>query len=271
MNKIVVFTDTHMQPEVGAGKFDPDVQLQKGIAHVNEFNGDADLVIFCGDITDKGDIVSYQMLRNHLKDLNIPYRLLLGNHDNRENFLTVFDDVVVDENGFVQQVIDMGSMRLILLDTLYGPPYDYPLCHMGKLCERRLAWLDAQLSSAGERDCIVFMHHPPHDTGFVAMDTIKLLDGDAFYEVVKTHNNVSQIICGHVHRTISGHHKGVPFAVFKSTVGQMPMLFDTMDFHMEVNEPSSYGIIFADKDRVLIQTEDFELSDLKALRETLKA
>ena len=269
MQKIIVFTDTHMQPEVGEGKFDPDVQLEKGIAHVNEFNADADLVIFCGDITDKGDVHSYEMLQNRLKDLNIPYKLLLGNHDNRENFLTVFDNAHVDENGFVQQAIDMGSMRLILLDTLHGPPYDYPMSHMGKLCEKRLAWLDMQLASAGDKDCIIFMHHPPHNTGFVAMDTIKLIDGDAFYNVVKAHNNVSQLICGHVHRTISGHHKGIPFAVFKSTVGQMPMLFDTMDFHMEVNEPSSYGIIFADKDSVIVQTEDFELSDLKALTETL--
>lgn len=267
MQKIVVFTDTHMQPKVSAGKFDPDVQLEKGIAHVNEFNSDADLVIFCGDITDKGDIVSYRMLQNRLKDLDIPYKLLLGNHDNRENFLTVFVDAEMDENGFVQQVIDMGAVRLILLDTLHGPPYDYPLSHMGELCKKRLAWFDVQLASAGEKECIVFMHHPPHDTGFVAMDTIKLIDGDAFYNIVKTRKNVSQIICGHVHRTISGHYKGIPFAVFKSTVGQMPMLFDTMDFHMEVNEPSSYGIIFADKNSVLVQTEDFELSDLKALQE----
>jgi len=226
---------------------------------------DTDLVIFCGDLTDKGDVVSYKMLKSRLNDLNMPYKLLLGNHDNRENFLTVFGEEQVDENGFVQQVIDLGTMRLILLDTLNGPPYEYPISHMGKLCEMRLAWLDGQLASADEKDCVIFMHHPPHNTGFVAMDTIKLIDGEDFYEVVKKHNNVSQLICGHVHRTISGHHKGIPFAVFKSTVGQMPMLFDTMDFHMEVNEPSSYGIIFAEKDSVLVQSEDFELSDLKAL------
>lgn len=269
MQKIIVFTDTHMQPEVDEGKFDPDVQLKKGIAHVNQFNGNADLVVFCGDLTHKGDVISYEMLQNRLTDLNIPYKLLLGNHDNRENFLTVFDDTRLDENGFVQQVLDLGPFRLILLDTLNGPPYDYPSSHMGNLCEKRLAWLEAQLASAGEKDCMVFMHHPPHNTGFVAMDTIKLIDGDGFYKVLKNHNNVSQLICGHVHRTISGHYKGIPFAVFKSTVGQMPMLFDTMDFHMEVNEPSSYGIIFAEKDTVLVQTEDFELSDLKAVRETL--
>ena len=268
MHKIIVFTDTHMQSGVAEGKFDPDVQLQKGIAHVNAFNSDADLAIFCGDLTDKGDVASYEMLRNRLQDLNIPYHLLLGNHDNRENFSSVFAAHVLDENSFVQQVIDTPHAKLILLDTLNGPPYNYPYSHQGMLCGKRLSWLDTQLENAGKKPCVIFMHHPAHNTGFAAMDTIKLIEGNVFYEVVKRYDNVSHIVCGHVHRTISGSHQGIPFSIFKSTVGQMPMLFDTMDFHMEVNEPSAYGIIFINQDTVLVQTEDYELSDLAAIKKT---
>ena len=266
MQKIIVFTDTHMQPEVAEGKFDPDVQLQKGIAHVNAFNSDADLVIFCGDLVDKGDVTSYQMLYKRLENFNIPYNLMLGNHDNRENFSSVFDNHALDENGFVQQVIDTPCAKLILLDTLNGPPYNYPYSHQGMLCEKRLSWLDNQLENAGKKPCVIFMHHPAHNTGFVAMDTIKLIEGNAFYEIVKRHNNVCHIVYGHVHRTISGSHQGIPFSIFKSTVGQMPMLFDIMDFHMEVNEPSAYGIVSINQDTVLVHTEDYELSDLAAIK-----
>ena len=185
MQKFVVITDTHMQPEVEKGKFDPDVQLQKCIAHVNEFNGDADLVVFCGDLTDKGDVVSYQMLQNRLEYLEIPYQLLLGNHDNRENFKSVFQDAKLDENGFVQQIVETPAANLILLDTLNGPPYEYPYSHKGMLCEKRLAWLDKQLKYSGDKKCVIFMHHPAHITGFVAMDTMKFIDGEMFFEVVK--------------------------------------------------------------------------------------
>ncbi len=265
MQKIVVFTDTHMQPEVDEGKFDPDVQLQKGIAHVNEFNGDADLVIFCGDLTHNGDVASYEMLRKRLEDLDIPFKLLLGNHDIRENYKTAFSNEKLDENGFVQQVVELPDVNLILLDTLNGPPYNYPYSHQGMLCENRLSWLDQQLEISDEKPCVIFMHHPAHDTGFVAMDSIKLIDGDAFYEVVKRYSNVRHIVCGHVHRTISGSYKGISFSIFKSTVGQMPMLFDKMDFHMEVNEPSAYGIVTISSESVLVQTEDFELSDLRSI------
>ena len=69
-----------------------------------------------------------------------------------------------------------------------------------------------------------------------------------------------------MHRTISGSYEGIPFSTFKSTVGQMPMLFDTMDFHMEVNEPSAYGIIMIGSRTVLVQSEDFELSDLRSIK-----
>ena len=264
MQKIVVFTDTHMELEVANGKFDPDVQLQKGIAHVNEFNSDADRVIFCGDLTHMGDVASYEKLRKRLEDLKLPYHLLLGNHDNRENFLSVFGDVLLDENSFVQQVINTTDANLILLDTLNGPPYNYPYSHQGMLCEKRMTWLDEQLKLSADKPCIIFMHHPAHNTGFAAMDTIKLIDGEAFYDVAKRYDNVRHIVCGHVHRTISGSYRGIPFSIFKSTVGQMPMLFDVMDFHMEVQEPSAYGIVCIEKESVLVQTEDFELSDLSA-------
>jgi len=262
MAKVIVFTDTHMQPETKPGKFDPARQLEKGIAHVNTFNGDADHVIFCGDLTHRGTVESYEMLRDSLENLKLPYTLLMGNHDNRENFLSVFPKSQRDENGFLQKVIKFPEARLVLLDTLNGPPYNYPESHKGLLCEKRLDWLDRQLTDAGEQPCIIFMHHPPHDTGFKAMDTIKLTHSESFYELVQKHGNVRQLVCGHIHRTISGSYNGIPFCVFKSTVGQMPMVFESMDFRAEVNEPSAYGIVFAGKAGVIVHTEDFELSDL---------
>ena len=270
MPKIVVLTDIHIRPDQVPGKPDPDLQLRKGIDHINRFNGDADLVVFCGDLADEGDVGSYEILRETLKTLTVPHRLLLGNHDNRENFLSVFSDVELDPAGFVQQVFDFPDIRLIFLDTLFAPPYKYPLSHAGFLCEQRLAWLDEQLGLAEGKACVIFMHHPPHETGFVAMDTIKLNNEEAFYEVVLRNGNVKHVVCGHVHRTISGSHRGIPFSVFKSPVGQMPMLFDVMDFHMETNEPAAYGIISISYDSVLVQTEDYELTDLDALRASLQ-
>ena len=109
------------------------------------------------------------------------------------------------------------------------------------------------------------MHHPPHDTGFHGMDTIKLKNGDAFYDAVRKADNVAHIVCGHVHRTIFGNHHGISYSVFKSPMMQMPMIFDLEDFHVDVDEPPACGLIHILPDGIQVHTEDYGLSDLDAL------
>lgn len=262
MTRIIVFTDIHFSVEHLEREINPVERLRSGLDHVSRHHRHASKVVITGDLTHKGDLASYRLLRETLDMYDLPIRLMIGNHDNRENFLKVFPETETDPSGFVQSVMDTATHRCLFLDTLDGPPYDYPLSHRGMLCDTRLAWLDRQLSSAGEKPCIVFMHHHPHDVGFRAMDMIKLVNGEAFYDVLERHANVAHISCGHVHRTISGHHRGIPFSVFKSTVGQMPMIFESMDFHAETNEPAAYGIIDLNPSGVTVHTEDFELTDL---------
>ncbi len=266
MNRTVIFTDIHFNVSPRGNGIDPVERLQAGIAHAINYVEGLDRIVITGDLTHHGDIASYELLKNSLPETLVPLHLMIGNHDNRENFLKVFLQTPTDENGYVQQMVDVDDHRLVFLDTLDGPPYDYPLSHRGMLCEKRLSWLRTQLASAGARKCIIFMHHHPHDVGFKAMDTIRLINGDDFYSAIEEFNNVKHISCGHVHRTISGNHRGVSFSVFKSTVGQMPMIFNKMDFHMETNEPAAYGIIDIEKDGVTVHTEDYQLTDLEAFR-----
>lgn len=258
MTKIIVFTDIHFGQEDATA--DPTARLRAGFEHLERYNSDAELIVITGDLSHDGRVEDYEALREIIDTAPRPVQLMIGNHDNRENFLSVFTNVATTASGHVQTSRETDSARLIFLDTLQAPPYSYPFSHIGVLCADRMAWLDAELES--DKPCIIFMHHPPHDTGFVAMDAIKLGNGPAFYDLLERHGTVQQLICGHVHRTISGSHRGVPFAIFKSLVGQMPMLFDVMDFHMECNEPAAYGILMLGEHGVIVHTEDFQLTDL---------
>ena len=262
MSRIAVLTDLHITVTPDPHGPDADARLRAAIDHLNRDPHGADRVIITGDLTDKGDRASYDKLREHLSHLRLPHTLMLGNHDHREPFRAAFPEAPVTAEGHVQQIIDLPDARLILLDTLNGPPYSYPYSHTGMLCAARLAWLDAALET--DRPCIVFMHHPAHDVGFAAMDALKLLKGEVFYDLVA--GRVAHIVCGHVHRTISGSHRGIPFSIFKSTVGQMPMLFDLLDFHMQTPEPPAYGLLLIGPHGVIAHTEDFGLSDLDAIR-----
>jgi 3',5'-cyclic-AMP phosphodiesterase len=263
MTRLIIFTDLHMMPEGGRIiGLDPYARLKAGIAHVNRHHAKAARAICTGDLAHRGDVAAYRRLREVLDMLTVPYSLLVGNHDERANFRSVFADAPVDAHGFIQQAMDVPEGRLILLDTLNAPPYVFPETYAGLLCERRLAWLDRQLAGAAGRPAYIFMHHPPHDTGFPGMDEIKLKNEAAFYALLERHGNVRHIFAGHVHRTIGGSHRGIPFSVFKSPVHQQPMTFDSHDSSLSVDEPAAYGIVFLKPEGCLVHTEDYEISTL---------
>jgi 3',5'-cyclic-AMP phosphodiesterase len=270
MTKLIVFTDLHMVPE---GKtiigLDPYKRLETGIAHVNAWHADADGVIVTGDLTHHGDVVSYTRLKELLDQLTPPLYPAVGNHDNRKNFLSVFTETATDENGFVQRALDFADCRALIVDSLFAPPYEYPISHAGFLCDKRLAWLDHQLASAkaDDKPVLIFMHHPPHKTGFSGMDVIKLINEDAFYELAHKHGNVRHIFAGHVHRTINGSHRGIPYSILKSPVHQQPMPFDMPDASLSVDEPAAYGIVVTTEHGLQYHNEDYEI----AQREPLKA
>lgn len=262
MAKIIVFTDLHMLPEgqtiIG---LDPFARLASGLSHAARMHPDADRLIITGDITHHGDPDSYRRVNALLQDYPLPVSLTIGNHDRREPFQAVFPEAARDENGFVQEVIDLPDVRLLILDTHIPVPRGDPDYSKGLLCDLRLGWLDRQLSEAGARPVLVFMHHPPHDTGFKGMDAIKLINGDAFYDVVERHGNVRHIFAGHVHRTIGGSHRGIPFSIFKSPLHQQPMPFDIDDTSSSVDEPGAYGIIVTTAEGLQVHTEDYELAE----------
>jgi len=255
--KFIVFTDLHMTVAPREGRPDPASRLRAGLAHALGAIGDAELILLCGDLTHRGDEASYRALRTVLEGAPIPVVPMLGNHDDRTAFLRVFPETPLDPDGFVQRVISLGTHRLITLDTLVVPRNGEPFTDAGELCPHRLAWLDAALAEAGDTPCIVAMHHPPHPTGFPSMDAIMLRNGGAFHDLIARHGTVRHLICGHIHRTISGTHRGTPYSIFKSPVGQMPLDFDTLDSSVECDDPPAFGIVVAGEDGITIHTEDF--------------
>jgi 3',5'-cyclic-AMP phosphodiesterase len=259
--KIVTLTDIHILPDnrllIG---IDPTERLRLAIDHINRTQSDAELCVITGDLTHKGDPDSYAILKRELAKLRIPVRILVGNHDIRENFRAAFRDADDDGNGFVQFAADLAGWRLIGLDPLHGPPYVYPDSHAGVLCGQRIAFLKSALESADGRPILIFMHHPPFDTGFPGMDRIKLWNHEEFRECLSGHD-VRQIICGHIHRTISASWGGIPATIMKSLVDQMPFDLVTVDSSLATLEPPAYGVLLLNDHTVLCHSVEF-LSEL---------
>ena len=251
MQKIIQITDPHLcLPGERVLGLDPAKRLQAVVRSINENHGDAAVCVVTGDLADQGDERAYKLLRSCLTALQVPYRLLLGNHDARAAFLAVFPDVATDDSGFVQSVVQVGETACILLDTL-----DESRPGSGFLCERRLSWLDEQLAASAGRRVVVFMHHPPFSVGLRWFDHMLLENGAEAMERLLRHPTVAHIVFGHVHVNTSGVWHGVSYSASRGTCHKI-LSDPTAEQADYVDQGPAYDILLLGEEQVCVHSVD---------------
>ncbi|AWI78016.1 MAG: phosphodiesterase [Betaproteobacteria bacterium HGW-Betaproteobacteria-13] len=214
-------SDLHISRESGFldGRVAPRQCLERAVAHLNRLVPRPDVVLVSGDLTEHGGADEYALVRESLSALQMPVFAVPGNHDSAAMMRDCLPvQVPAREPGHASFVIEGPQLRLIGLDTsVDGKAY-------GELCANRLAWLENALTGGGGTPVLIFMHHPPFDTGIEAMDRCGLLHGrDRFGEIVRRNASVSGIVCGHVHRPIQTTVGGVPVHVASSAAHQVAL------------------------------------------------
>lgn len=253
MLKFVILSDLHIVPEgrVSCG-LDTAERFAEAIDHVNRVHGDAAFCLIAGDLADRGDAASYERLKGMLGGFSLPVHLTLGNHDDRETFLSVFGPSEADENGHVNKVIDADGYRVLLLDSS-----EPALGAAGTLCENRLAWLAARLEEARDRPVIVVLHHHANDL-LLPVDAIKLDNGPRFVEVLKQHPDVRQVLAGHVHITTTGLFHGIPFTTLAGSHYNVGVHMNGRNgWQPRFEGPAQYAVVVADEHSVLVHFENY--------------
>jgi 3',5'-cyclic AMP phosphodiesterase CpdA len=252
--KIIHITDTHIVPE-GETIYglDPAARLAAVIEDVRARHADADLAVITGDLTDRGDAASYRRLLSLLDRLSMPVRLLIGNHDSRATFIDCVPDVLRDESGFVQSVLDLqdGQGRLLFLDT------NEPGWSGGRYCDKRIAWLEARLEEASGLPAFVFMHHPPFRLGVPHFEQIYLSRPELFIRALDHHRGgVRHIFLGHVHIPVNGvSPAGIPFTAGRGCNHQIVLDLVGKDCTWAGGGPN-YNVILIGQHGVLVHAFD---------------
>jgi 3',5'-cyclic AMP phosphodiesterase CpdA len=70
---------------------------------------------------------------------------------------------------------------------------------------------------------VVLMHHPPFVTGIAHMDRIGLKGREGFAAIMRRHDQVEAILCGHVHRSIHARLAGRSALVSPSPAHQVAL------------------------------------------------
>ncbi|MGE8322998.1 MAG: 3',5'-cyclic-AMP phosphodiesterase [Pseudomonas sp.] len=146
-----------------------------------------DLLLCTGDLSQDASVASYQAFRDLTAPFGVATRWLPGNHDESRIMAQVAPELV-------QAVTDIGAWRIVMLDTaVQGATH-------GLLADDQLALLDAALRGAGERHCLVCLHHQPVDIGCAWIAPIGLRNAQALFDIVEGYPQVRALLWGHVHQ-----------------------------------------------------------------------
>jgi Icc protein len=253
--KFVILTDTHF---VARGRkiygLDPAERLAAAIEQINRDHPDIAFVIVTGDLAHWGEDPAYENLAAELKHLVAPTILLMGNHDKRDAFGRHFPGVARDADGFVQSMQVFDAATVVTLDTLNEAAPN----HEGLLCEARLAFLEnALLAAPADRPLLLFQHHPPFDSGLRYMDTIRLANPEAEWDVIARTRVPDYLFMGHLHRPIAGVWRGIPFHIQRALAHQVAFDLETADHIPGSHEAPDYAHVTVNDGHIVIHQCSF--------------
>jgi 3',5'-cyclic AMP phosphodiesterase CpdA len=206
---------------------DCSANMQLALTELAELKQTPDLVVFGGDLTDRGFQDEYldefnefgRLLDGHLQP-DLKTLAILGNHDHVDHALTPawhdafnavkrgdWPDAVEDDDYYYS--IQVGDWRFIGLDSRQGQP----------VTERQRNWLSDQLDQE-DTQTVILVHRPLTSCGNW-VDDYRLKDRPLF-DVIDRSTCVRALISGHTHRTAGWDYRGKTHLVMPSLAYGIP-------------------------------------------------
>ena len=195
--RLALLADTHISEDVENNYrgFYPYKNLEKVISDL--LSNLPDGVFIAGDLArltgQPGDYANLRKLLNPIAVKTLG-SMALGNHDNRENFLTVFYDLqrnkpdLKGKHVTVIEFIKKAPIRVIMLDSLL-----YTDKVPGLLGKAQRQWLEDFLKECDETPTILCLHHTLSDGDG------DLLDAPRLFSMIAPIRKVKAIVYGHSH------------------------------------------------------------------------
>jgi len=187
-------SDTHIagDPEDNYRGFYPYRNLQKVFTQIASDLPEG--LVVTGDIARlTGQMEDYENFKKLLLPLvgRPPIYVALGNHDDRDHFLDVFESPAGRRQAVKGKhivTVDAGPVHFILLDSLFSTNQT-----MGLLGKAQRTWLQRYLPTCDDKPVILFFHHSLRD------DDGDLQDLPRLFDIIKPMAKVKAIVYGHSH------------------------------------------------------------------------
>jgi Icc protein len=194
--RIVQITDLHLFRDADERLFGIPTRelLQDVLDHVAAHAGRVDHLVITGDHTHDDLPETYEALREMLAPWLDRLWQLPGNHDARPVLRAVFGDRIDGDGGERISFSFAADGWLCLgLDT------QVPGAVGGLVDEEHMRWVEEQLRTHDPVGAVLFLHHPPLDTGLEWLDRIGL-DGKELLRALLVAEPRLRLVCaGHIH------------------------------------------------------------------------
>ena len=232
--KIVVFTDLHhYTADRQCAAFDTTCKLtQYAMPMLSELIDKVNhelrphAVVNLGDcIQDANardtDMATLQEVADKVKTFQVPYYMVLGNHD-----FKMFDSF--DEHkkifGFdtFNYSVDMEGYHLVFMTNGISPEHAVAGSSVERarfVVKETLDWLQEDLQR-NTKPCIIFTHFPPIGCEGLAQRHV-IGNTDELFAIIDSHKNILAVVSGHTHMAYKKQRNGVDYHVLSSPIASL--------------------------------------------------
>ncbi len=191
--KIAQLSDLHFLEEKtslmqGSNPYNNLNSIVKNISP-NEY----DYMFLSGDISENGCTRSYELLQSILDGIQIPIYCIPGNHDNKDNMLSVLSN---SSHIKICDRLSFSGWDILFLDTTVANET------FGLLSKESLEKLRFNIEKSDAANICIVMHHHPYETGVARFDRVNLRNLADFQNIIQN-TKVRLVTFGHVHNYYS--------------------------------------------------------------------
>ncbi|MEM9196484.1 MAG: metallophosphoesterase [Pseudomonadota bacterium] len=185
---------------------DTSTRLSMALGEISAMEVAPSFVVVTGDLSNRGEVVSYQTLKGLMAPVTLPVVYTLGNHDDpayaAEGLLGRLGD---GDPWDSDQVID--GVHIIALDT------SVPGRVGGALTDAQFGFLAEALGRSPDLPKLLMIHHPPTmDNNAPEFERLGTEDSQKLGEMIRG-SGVRAILCGHIHQSRVTVWQGIPVVV----------------------------------------------------------
>jgi len=185
---------------------------------------DFERIVITGDLAFRKPSESiYNWIKNKLEKKNYNYLIIPGNHDDPDLISRVFGLKLNNEQLYYY--IIQKRYLIFFLDTSDST-----------VSKKQIAFINKVSNKNKDKEIIIFMHHPPVNTGCIYMDRkYPLMNMNEFQKVMEEIDRLTHIFCGHQHCSRNIQYGDIEIFITPST-------FFQIDCSLESFRVESYNI-----------------------------